>query len=33
VTTTQLDIDYDRSPAPDRTHTDRTLAVTFGYRF
>jgi len=33
VTTLQLDLDYDRSPAPGRTNTDRTFALTFGYRF
>lgn len=33
VTTAQLDLDYDRSPAPGRGHTDRTFALTFGYRF
>ena len=33
VTTAQLDLDYDRSPAPDRRATDRTFALTFGYRF
>ena len=33
VTTMQLDLDYDRSPAPGRRHTDRTFALTFGYRF
>lgn len=33
VTTAQLDIDYDRSPAPGRRQTDRTFALTFGYRF
>jgi putative salt-induced outer membrane protein YdiY len=33
VTTAQLDLDYDRSPAPGRDTTDRTFALTFGYRF
>ena len=33
VTTLQLDLDYDRSPAPGRENTDRTFALTFGYRF
>jgi putative salt-induced outer membrane protein YdiY len=33
VTTAQLDMDYDRSPAPGRRKTDRTFALTFGYRF
>jgi putative salt-induced outer membrane protein YdiY len=33
VTTLQHDLDYDRSPAPGRETTDRTLALTFGYRF
>jgi putative salt-induced outer membrane protein YdiY len=33
VTTAQLDFDYDRSPAPGRRTTDRTFALTFGYRF
>jgi putative salt-induced outer membrane protein YdiY len=33
VTTAQLDLDYDRSPAPGRRNTDRTFALTFGYRF
>ena len=33
VTTLQHDLDYDRSPAPGRKNTDRTLALTFGYRF
>ena len=33
VTTAQLDLDYDRSPAPGRRSTDRTFALTFGYRF
>jgi putative salt-induced outer membrane protein YdiY len=33
VTTLQLDLDYDRSPAPGRQNTDRTFALTFGYRF
>jgi hypothetical protein len=29
----QLDLDYDRSPSPGRSDTDRTFALTFGYRF
>lgn len=33
VTTAQLDLDYDRSPAPGRETTDRAFALTFGYRF
>ena len=33
VTTAQIDIDYDRSPAPGRVSTDRSFALTFGYRF
>jgi putative salt-induced outer membrane protein YdiY len=33
VTTLQLDLDYDRSPAPGRRNTDRAFALTFGYRF
>ena len=33
VTTAQIDLDYDRSPAPGRRNTDRTFALTFGYRF
>jgi putative salt-induced outer membrane protein YdiY len=33
VSTLRLDVDYDRSPAPGRETTDRTVAVTFGYRF
>jgi putative salt-induced outer membrane protein YdiY len=33
VTTIQHDIDYDRSPAPGTKNTDRTFALTFGYRF
>ena len=33
VTTAQLDVDYDRTPAPGRRGTDRTFALTFGYRF
>lgn len=33
VTTLQLDLDYDHSPAPGRRQTDRTFALTFGYRF
>jgi putative salt-induced outer membrane protein YdiY len=33
VTTLQLDLDYDKSPAPGRKNTDRTFALTFGYRF
>jgi putative salt-induced outer membrane protein YdiY len=33
VTTAQVDVDYDRSPAPGRRNTDRTFALTFGYRF
>jgi putative salt-induced outer membrane protein YdiY len=33
VTTLQHDLDYDRSPAPGTKNTDRTFALTFGYRF
>ena len=33
VTSLQLDLDYDRTPAPGRRNTDRTFALTFGYRF
>ena len=33
VATAQLDLDYDRTPAPGRQNTDRTVALTFGYRF
>jgi putative salt-induced outer membrane protein YdiY len=33
VTTAQMDLDYDRSPAPGRGTTDRSFALTFGYRF
>jgi len=33
VTTAQIDFDYDLSPSPDRRNTDRTFALTFGYRF
>ncbi len=33
VTTAQMDLDYDRSPAPGRRNSDRTFALTFGYRF
>ena len=33
ITTLRLDVDYDRSPAPGRRNTDRTFALTLGYRF
>lgn len=33
VTTLRHDLDYDRSPSPGRETTDRTLSLTFGYRF
>jgi putative salt-induced outer membrane protein YdiY len=33
VTTLRRDLDYDRSPAVGRRKTDRTLALTLGYRF
>jgi hypothetical protein len=33
VSTIQLDVDYDRSPAPGRVNTDRSFAFTLGYRF
>jgi hypothetical protein len=29
----QVDLDYDRRPAHGRRSTDRTFALTFGYRF
>jgi putative salt-induced outer membrane protein YdiY len=33
VTTLQYDLDYDGSPSPGLKATDRTFALTFGYRF
>lgn len=33
VTTLRHDLDYDRSPAVGRRSTDRTFALTLGYRF
>jgi putative salt-induced outer membrane protein YdiY len=33
VSTVQLDVDYDRTPAPGRVSTDRSFAFTLGYRF
>ena len=33
VATVQFDLDYDRSPAVGREHTDRSVGLTFGYRF
>lgn len=33
VTTARVDVDYDRTPAPGRRNTDRTFAVSLGYRF
>jgi putative salt-induced outer membrane protein YdiY len=33
VATLRHDVDYDRSPAIGRRNTDRTLALTLGYRF
>jgi putative salt-induced outer membrane protein YdiY len=33
VSTAQIDMDYDRSPAPGRVNTDRSFSLTFGYRF
>jgi hypothetical protein len=33
VTTIQVDLDYDHSPVPGSKNTDRTFALTFGYRF
>lgn len=33
VTRAQVDLDYDRSPAPGRMSTDRSFALTLGYRF
>ena len=33
VATLQYDFDYDRSPAQGRGTTDRSLSITFGYRF
>ena len=33
VTTLRGDLDYDRTPAPGRRNTDRTVSLTLGYRF
>jgi putative salt-induced outer membrane protein YdiY len=33
VSTVALDVDYDRSPEPGRRKMDRTLSITFGYRY
>ena len=33
VTTVRVDLDYDRTPAPSRRNTDRTVSLTLGYRF
>lgn len=33
VATLEWDVDYNRSPSPGRKTTDRTLSLTFGYRF
>jgi putative salt-induced outer membrane protein YdiY len=33
VSTLQLNLDYDRSPAPGRKSTDRSTSLTFGYQF
>jgi putative salt-induced outer membrane protein YdiY len=33
VTTAQVDVDYDRSPAPGRETTERSFSLTLGYRF
>ena len=33
VTTLQYDLDYTKTPSPGRQQTDRTFALTFGYRF
>ena len=33
VTSLRLDLDYDRTPAPSRRNTDRTVSLTVGYRF
>jgi putative salt-induced outer membrane protein YdiY len=33
VTTIEEDVDYDRRPSPGRRQTDRTFALTLGYRF
>ena len=33
VTTLRLDLDYDRTPAAGRKNTDKTFALTLGYRF
>ena len=33
VSTVEWDVDYDRSPSPGHVKTDRTFALTFGYRF
>ena len=33
VATIQFDVEYDKSPAPGRKTTDRSVGLTFGYRF
>ena len=33
ATTLQFDLDYDRSPSPGRRRVDRSVGLTFGYRF
>lgn len=33
VATIQFDIEYDKSPSPGRKTTDRSVGLTFGYRF
>jgi len=33
VSTIQMDLDYDKSPAPGRKTTDRSTSLTFGYKF
>ncbi len=33
VTSLRVDLDYDRTPAPSRRNTDRTVSLTLGYRF
>ena len=33
VGTIEWDLDYDKSPSPGHVKTDRTFALTFGYRF
>jgi putative salt-induced outer membrane protein YdiY len=33
VATAQFNLDYDRSPSPGRKNTDRSTAITLGYKF